>query len=61
MSVQNQGSVSEIQAQVDKDTEIQLEEIGKLFRQNQDGVLEKLLSKVTDVEPHLHRNLVKQA
>lgn len=53
--------MSEIQAQVDKDTEIQLEEIGKLFRQNQDGVLEKLLSKVTDVEPHLHRNLVKQA
>lgn len=54
---QNQGSVSAIQAAVDKDTQIQLAELEKQFKQNQDKVLETLLAKVTEVQPHLHRNL----
>ena len=42
---------------MDKETEASLEQINMAYKQNKDKVVKKLLDRVTEVKPELHRNL----
>ncbi|KIK60365.1 hypothetical protein GYMLUDRAFT_73827 [Collybiopsis luxurians FD-317 M1] len=51
------GTTSEAQAAVDKETEVKLEAITHSYDSHKDEVVQKLLDRVTQVKPELHRNL----
>ncbi|KAE9401083.1 V-type ATPase [Gymnopus androsaceus JB14] len=53
------GTTSEAQAAVDKDTEVKLQSITDAYNSHKDEVVQKLLDRVTQVKPELHRNLTK--
>ncbi|KAG6891534.1 hypothetical protein C0992_004392 [Termitomyces sp. T32_za158] len=51
------GTTSDAQTAVDKETELKLQAITKSYEQAKDTVVDKLLARVTLVNPELHRNL----
>ncbi|KAJ4473813.1 H+-ATPase G subunit-domain-containing protein, partial [Lentinula aciculospora] len=53
------GTTSKAQAAVDKDTEVKLKSITDSYDSHKDDVVRKLLDRVTQVKPELHRNLKK--
>ncbi|KZT10065.1 V-type ATPase [Laetiporus sulphureus 93-53] len=53
------GNTQTAQVQVDKDTQIKLQEIADAYNKNKDEVVGKLLDRVVLVKPELHRNLRK--
>ncbi|KAH0582852.1 hypothetical protein H2248_010757 [Termitomyces sp. 'cryptogamus'] len=53
------GTTSDAQTTVDKETELKLQTISQSYEQAKDTVVEKLLARVTLVNPELHRNLKK--
>jgi len=53
------GSIQNVQAAVDQETEVQLMQIRSAYEQNKDKVVQKLLDRVVLVKPELHRNLKK--
>ncbi|GJJ11084.1 hypothetical protein Clacol_005315 [Clathrus columnatus] len=55
----NAGSTENLQAQVDKETEQKISELKKVYEAHKDAVLDKILDRVTKVNPELHRNLRK--
>lgn len=48
-----------MQAELDKQTDAQLETIRSSFGKNKDAVVEKLLERVMEVNPAIHRNFHK--
>lgn len=59
LSEQHAGTTSDAQMAVDKETELKLRAITNSYEQAKDTVVEKLLARVTLVNPELHRNLKK--
>ncbi len=59
--IQHEGSASSNQTTVDKETDEKLKEINQAFDKNKDAVVKKLLDRVTDVKPEVHRNLQLKA
>lgn len=57
--LQHAGTTSEAQATVDKDTEVKLQSITDSYDGHKDDVVQKLLDRVTQVKPELHKNLKK--
>jgi len=53
------GTTQDSQSAVDKDTEVKLTTISESFQANREQVVEKLLDRVVQVKPELHRNLKK--
>jgi len=53
------GTTSTAQSAVDKETEINLQNITESYGANKDKVVKKLLDRVVLVQPELHRNLKK--
>lgn len=56
---QRAGTTQDSQSATDRETEAKLEEISKMYEQNKDSVVKKLLDRVVLVQPELHRNLRK--
>ncbi|TFY50140.1 hypothetical protein EVG20_g11697, partial [Dentipellis fragilis] len=56
---QHAGINQEVQAAVDKDTEVKLQSITDAYLAHKDTVVKKLLDRVVLVKPELHRNLRK--
>lgn len=56
---QHEGDSGRSQANVDKTTDEQLKTLDTAFDKNRKAVVEKLLERLTEVEPQLHRNLKK--
>ena len=56
---QYEGTQTNTQSAVDKDTDEKLKTINEAFDQNRDKVIEKLLQRVTETKAELHRNLQK--
>ncbi|CCF50909.1 hypothetical protein NDA11_002547 [Ustilago hordei] len=54
---EHEGSTSNSQNTVDKETEEKLEQLNKAFEANREEVINKLLDRVVDVKTELHRNL----
>lgn len=54
---QREGTTQSSQSNIDKKTEAELTDIDKLYEQNKDDVVKKLLDRVVLVKPELHRNL----
>lgn len=57
--LQHEGSQSNTQSAVDKDTEAKLKTINEAFEKNNKNVVDKLLQRVTETKAELHRNLQK--
>lgn len=57
--LQYAGVTTNIQAALDRDTDIKLKEIDTIFKIKKDDVVESLLARATLVLPELHRNLKK--
>ena len=55
--VQHMGSKDDFQAKIEEQTGVQLDQIGESVKNNQDKVIERLLSLVYDIKPELHQNL----
>lgn len=55
--MQHSGDSSSSQAEVDKATKASLEQIEASFAANSADVVKKLLDRVVQVQPQLHRNL----
>ncbi|KAJ3928161.1 MAG: H+-ATPase G subunit-domain-containing protein [Lentinula lateritia] len=53
------GTTSEAQAAIDKDTEVKLQSISDSYNNHKNEVVQKLLDRVTQVKPELHKNLKK--
>ncbi|KAF5388653.1 hypothetical protein D9757_004812 [Collybiopsis confluens] len=53
------GSTSEAETAIDKETEVKLKVITESYNKGSDEVVQKLLARVTQVKPELHRNLRK--
>ncbi|KAG6336043.1 hypothetical protein ID866_3042 [Astraeus odoratus] len=53
------GNISNVQAAIDRETEVKLQSITSAFVANKDRVVHKLLDRVVLVKPELHRNLKK--
>lgn len=58
-TIQYEGSQSNSQSAVDKETEQKLKVIDEAFQKNNENVIEKLLQRVTETKAELHRNLQK--
>ena len=56
---QREGTTQSSQSNIDKKTDAELTEIDKLYKQNKEAVVKKLLDRVVLVKPELHRNLRK--
>ena len=54
---QREGTTQSSQSNIDKKTEAELTDIDKLYEQNKEDVVKKLLDRVVLVKPELHRNL----
>ena len=54
---QHQGTTTDSQSAIDKDTEVKLQSIEASFKKNQESVVKKILDRVVLVNPELHRNL----
>lgn len=55
--MQHAGDTDSAQVELEKDTESKLKAIEASFEANRGSVVDKLLSRVVEVEPKLHRNL----
>ncbi|KAF8518991.1 V-type ATPase [Hysterangium stoloniferum] len=55
------GSTSNLQSQVDSETNVKLETLKQAYENHKDDVVQKLLDRVVLVKPELHRNLRKAA
>ncbi|KAL0953603.1 hypothetical protein HGRIS_004811 [Hohenbuehelia grisea] len=53
------GTTSSAQTVIDKETEVNLQQITDSYQQHKDDVVKKLLDRVVLVKPELHRNLKK--
>ena len=56
---QREGTTQSSQSNIDKKTEAELTDIDKLYEQNKEDVVKKLLDRVVLVKPELHRNLTR--
>jgi V-type H+-transporting ATPase subunit G len=56
---QYEGSQTNTQSAVDKDTQVKVKAIDEAFEKNNKNVVEKLLERVTQTTAELHRNLQK--
>lgn len=56
---QHEGSQSNSQSQVEKETAKHLEEIEAQYKKNKDDVVNKLLDRVVQVKMEMHRNAAK--
>lgn len=54
-----QGTKSEAQDKVDRDTKSRLADIEKTFSEKREQLIKKLLDRVAEVDPQPHRNLHK--
>ncbi|KAJ7583305.1 H+-ATPase G subunit-domain-containing protein [Mycena floridula] len=54
------GTTSSAQVSIDRETETKLSSISKSYTGNKDAVVKKLLERVVQVKPELHRNLQKK-
>ncbi|KAF9269018.1 V-type ATPase [Marasmius fiardii PR-910] len=54
-----EGTTSNAQAAIDKETDAKLKNITESYSKNKDTVVKKLLDRVVLVKPELHRNLKK--
>ena len=59
LTPQRAGTTQSSQSAIDKETDAKLEEITRMYQQNKDAVVKKLLDRVVLVQPELHRNLRK--
>ncbi|KIY52780.1 V-type ATPase [Fistulina hepatica ATCC 64428] len=55
------GATSEVQAAVDRETEVKLANIAASYEANKEKVVKKLMDRVVLVKPELHRNLKKSS
>jgi V-type H+-transporting ATPase subunit G len=59
MLLQHEGSQSDAQSQVEKETQKELEGIEEQYKKNREAVVDKLLERVVRVKMELHRNAIK--
>ncbi|KZT59496.1 V-type ATPase [Calocera cornea HHB12733] len=53
------GSTQSVQTSIDKDTELKIAAINEAFEKNREAVVKKLLERVVEVHPEMHRNITK--
>ena len=56
---QNSSNKTSSQSSIDSSTKTQLADIEKAIKQNQDGVIKKIVERVVTCDPQMHPNLKK--
>ncbi|KAL9936071.1 hypothetical protein V8E36_004913 [Tilletia maclaganii] len=56
---EHEGTQTTAASAAEKETTAQIEELNSAFAKNQDAVVKKLLDRITEVSPELHRNAKK--
>lgn len=59
LETKHKSQTSSSQSEIDKDTENQLSTLKSSVEKNRSSVVDKILERVTKVEPTLHKNLTK--
>lgn len=56
-SFQIMGSKGDMEAKIEENTRIKIDEINRSVKQNQELAMKKLLDLVSDIKPELHQNV----